>query len=52
MKKGLLEPADTTEAGDQLFEPETAERGGRIREWQSDRRTLAEIRQELEKEGR
>jgi len=24
---------------------------GRIREWQSDRRTLAEIRQELEKEG-
>ena len=51
MKQGLLEPADTTEAGYQLFEPEMAERVGRIREWQSDRRTLAEIRQELEKEG-
>ena len=51
MKQGLLEPADTTEAGYQLFKPQTAERVGRIRELQSDRRTLAEIRQELENEG-
>jgi DNA-binding transcriptional MerR regulator len=51
MKQGLLEPADTTEAGYQLFEPETAERVRRIREWQSHRLTLAEIRRELEKEA-
>lgn len=47
MKQGLLEPADTTEAGYQLFEPEAADRVQRIRELQSHRRTLAEIRQEL-----
>lgn len=47
MKQGLLEPADTTEAGYQLFEPEAADRVQRIRELQSDRRTLAEIRQVL-----
>jgi hypothetical protein len=47
MKQGLLEPADTTEAGYQLFEPESADRVQRIRELQSHRRTLAEIRQLL-----
>ena len=47
MKQGLLEPADTTEAGYQLFEPEAADRVQRIRELQSHRRTLAEIRQLL-----
>jgi Fic family protein len=47
MKLGLLEPVDTTNAGYQLFEPEATERARRIRELQSHRRTLAEIRQEL-----
>jgi len=50
MKQGLLEPADTTEAGYQLFEPEAADRVQRIRELQSHRRTLAEIRQKLSAE--
>jgi Fic family protein len=48
MKVGLLESAETTAAGYQLFEPEIAERVKRIRSLQSERRTLAEIRQELE----
>jgi hypothetical protein len=48
MKAGLLESAETTAAGYQLFEPEMAERVQRIRSLQSERRTLAEIRQELE----
>ena len=47
MKLGLLESADTTEAGYQLFELEIIDRVRRIRELQSNRRTLAEIRQEL-----
>ena len=47
MKLGLLESADTTEAGYQLFEPELVDRARRIRALQSNRRTLAEIRQEL-----
>ena len=47
MKLGLLESADTTEAGYQLFEPEAIDLVRRIRELQSNRRTLAEIRQEL-----
>jgi hypothetical protein len=47
MKLGLLEPADTTEAGYQLFEPGAIDLVRRIRELQSNRRTLAEIRQEL-----
>lgn len=50
MKLGLLEPADTTDAGYQLFEPEAADRVQRIRELQSDRRTLGEIRYELSAE--
>jgi len=47
MKLGLLEPVDTTEAGYQLFELEIVDRVGRIRELQSNRRTLAEIHNEL-----
>ena len=47
MKEGLMESAETTAAGYQLFDPEMAERVKRIRSLQSERRTLAEIRQEL-----
>lgn len=47
MKQELLGPADTTEAGYQLFAPEAVERVRRIRELQSHRHTLAEIRQLL-----
>jgi Fic family protein len=47
MKLGLLESADTTKAGYQLFEPELVDRARLIRALQSNRRTLAEIRQEL-----
>ena len=47
MKEGLLESAETTGAGYKLFDPEMAERVKRIRSFQSERRTLTEIRQEL-----
>jgi len=47
MKEGLLESAETTAAGYQLFDPEMVERVKRIRSFQCERRTLTEIRQEL-----
>ena len=45
--KLVNESAETTAAGYQLFAPEMAERVKRVRILQSERRTLAEIRQEL-----
>lgn len=52
MKEGLLECAETTNAGYQLFEPEMVERAKRIRILQSKRRSLSEIRRELGASGK
>ena len=46
-KEGLLEVADTTDAGYQLYDPSMAERVQEIRRLQGDRYTLKEITQML-----
>lgn len=46
-KEGLLQVADTTEANYQLYAPEMVERVARIRDLQSQRFTLAEIKDKL-----
>jgi len=43
-KEGLLEVADTTDAGYQLFDPSMAERAREIRRLQGERYTLKEIK--------
>ena len=47
MKESLLDSAETTEAVYQLLDPEMAEWAKRNRILQSERRTLAEIWQDL-----
>ena len=47
MKEGLLEVAETTEAGYQLYDPAMAERCREIRRLQGERYTLNEIRRKL-----
>jgi len=46
-KEGLLEVSDTTEAGYQLYSPEMVKRVEMIRDLQSQRYTLTEIREKL-----
>jgi len=46
-KEGLLEVSDTTEAGYQLYAPEMVKRVEMIRDLQSQRYTLTEIREKL-----
>lgn len=46
-KEGLLQVADTTEANYQLYAPEMVERVAKIRDLQSQRFTLAEIKAQL-----
>jgi len=47
MKEGLLQVADTTDAGYQLYHPEMVTRAARIRALQGQRFTLSEIKGEL-----
>ncbi len=49
-KEGLLEVADTTEANYQLYAPEMADRVARIRQLQTQRFTIKEIRARLAEE--
>ena len=48
MKEGLLQVADTTDSGYQLYHPTMIQRAERIRELQGQRLTLSEIKSQLD----
>lgn len=52
MTEGILQFVETTNAGYQLFDPEMVERAKQIRLLQSERLTLAEIREKMEKRSK
>ncbi|WP_425607158.1 MerR family transcriptional regulator [Coraliomargarita algicola] len=49
-KEGLLQVADSTDAGYQLYHPSMIERVAKIRELQGQRYTLSEIRGQINQE--